>query len=266
MGTLSPPLLIAAAQQNLRRGKKKGLSPAGCLHLAGEILAVASGLKPAFLYDYNAVGVEQVRDYLRQVQDIGLTRHPLHLLSIADNILILNLEKTVLHLESLLLRSKVLLVDVSASRECPRLCEPEQVDSLKGHVSDLLAHVKAVERVASQPVSTSQIFSADWNLCTVFGVLLGYPASYVFNAEKGFENCLSLTPLRVFTVQASCPRISKDLRVHIYSFSVPENLYPAMKEELDLWCGRMKDLFSSQSDFVNVLVSTEVVSLAAVAL
>ncbi|XP_006035896.1 UPF0739 protein C1orf74 homolog [Alligator sinensis] len=266
MGTLSPQLLIAAAQQNLRRGKKKGLSPAGCLHLAGEILAVASGLKPAFLYDYNAVGVEQVQNYLRQIQDMGLTRHPLHLLSIADNILILNLEKTVLHLESLLLMNKVLLIDVSASRKCPQPCEPEHVDSLKGHISDLLAHVKAAERVASQPVSTSQIFSADWNLCTMFGVLLGYPAFYVFNAEKGFENCLSLTPLRVFTVQASCPQISKDLRVRIYSFSVPENLYPAMKEELDLWCGHMKDLFSSQSDFVNVFVSTEVVSLAAVAL
>ncbi|KAM7170806.1 UPF0739 protein C1orf74 homolog isoform 1-T2 [Macrochelys suwanniensis] len=266
MATLSPQLLIAAAQQNLRPGRKKGLLPAGSLHLAGEILAVASGLKPALLYDYNSVGVDKIKNYLQQIQGIGLTRHRLHLLNVADNVLILNLEKTALWLEMLLLTNKVPFIDVSASRPCPGCCEPEYMESIKSHIAEILAHVKTLSSIPSQPVTTSEIFSADWNLCTIFGVLLGYPASYTFTTEQGFDNCLSLTPLRVFTVQASCCRISKDLRVRIYSFSVPENLYLALKEGLDAWSGNLKDVFSAQNDFANLCISTEVVSLAAVAL
>uniref|UniRef100_A0A8C4VN42 Chromosome 1 open reading frame 74 n=2 Tax=Gopherus evgoodei TaxID=1825980 RepID=A0A8C4VN42_9SAUR len=266
MATLSPQLLTAAAQQNLRPGRKKSLSPAASLHLAGEILAVASGLKPALLYDYNSVGVDKIENYLLQIQGIGLTKHRLHLLNIADNVLILNLEKTALWLEMLLLTNKVPFIDVSASRTCPGHCEPEYVESIKGHIAEILAHVKTLPNITSQPVTTSEIFSSDWNLCTIFGVLLGYPASYTFTSEQGFDNCLSLTPLRVFTVQASCCRISKDLRVRIYSFSVPENLHLAMKEALDAWSGNLKDVFSVQNDFANLCISTEVVSLAAVAL
>lgn len=266
MATLSPQSLIAAAQQNLRPGRKKGLSPADSLHLAGEILAVASGLKPAVLYDYSSVGVDKIKSYLQQVHSIGLTRHRLHLLNIAGNVLILNLEKTARWLETLLLTNQVPFVDVSASRTCPGHCAPEYVESIRGHIAEILVHVQTLAGVSSQPVTTSDIFSADWNLCTIFGALLGYPASYTFTTERGFDNCLSLTPLRVFTVQALCCRISKDLRVRIYSFSVPENLYLAMKEGLDAWSGNLKDTFSAQNDFANLCISTEVVSLPAVAL
>uniref|UniRef100_A0A8C8SIE4 Chromosome 1 open reading frame 74 n=1 Tax=Pelusios castaneus TaxID=367368 RepID=A0A8C8SIE4_9SAUR len=265
MATLSQ-LLIAAAEQNLRPKRKKGLSPAGALHLAGEILAVASGLKPAVLYDYNTVGIDKIENYLHQIQAIGLTRRRLHLLNVADNVLILNLEETALWLERLLLTNKVPFIDVSISRSCPGHCEPKHVESIKGHIAEILAHVKPLVSVTSQLVTSSEIFSADWNLCTIFGVLLGYPASYTFATEQGFENCLSLTPLRGFTVQAACCRISKDLRVRIYSFSVPENMYLAMKEGLDTWCRNLRDVFSAQNDFTNLCISTEVVSLTAVAL
>ncbi|XP_067414816.1 UPF0739 protein C1orf74 homolog [Emydura macquarii macquarii] len=265
MKTLSQ-LLIAAAQQNLRPRRKKGLSPAVSLHLAGEILAVASGLKPAVLYDYSTVGIDKIKNYLQQIQSIGLMRRRLHLLNIADSVLILNLEETTLWLETLLLTNKVPFIDVSVSRSCPGHCEPKYVESIKGHIAEILAHVKTLASVTSQLVTSREIFSADWNLCTIFGVLLGYPTSYTFTTDQGFENCLSLTPLRVFTVQATCCRISKDLRVRIYSFSVPENLYLAMKEGLDAWSENLKDVFSAQNDFANLCISTEVVSLAAVAL
>ncbi|XP_010215156.1 PREDICTED: UPF0739 protein C1orf74 homolog [Tinamus guttatus] len=109
-------------------------------------------------------------------------------------------------------------------------------------------------------------FSPGWNLCTVFGVVLGYPLAYTFAVEDGFENCLALTPLRVFTVQASCPRIRDNLTIQIYSFSIPENLYPEVKEVVDAWCDNLKNSFSSQNDFANLCISSEVVTLSAVAL
>ncbi|KFV95865.1 PREDICTED: UPF0739 protein C1orf74 homolog, partial [Eurypyga helias] len=139
-------------------------------------------------------------------------------------------------------------------------------EAIRGHLADLLAHLGATEATATGPVSSSVVVPTGWNLCTIVGVLLGYPAAYTFSMEEGAENCLALMPLRVFTVQASCPRIRDGLRVQIYSFSIPESLCAELKEVLDAWCGDLKEAFGAQSDFVDLRISSEVVSLPAVAL
>ncbi|XP_008944528.1 PREDICTED: UPF0739 protein C1orf74 homolog, partial [Merops nubicus] len=119
---------------------------------------------------------------------------------------------------------------------------------------------------AAGSVSSSEVVPAGWNLCTVVGVLLGYPAAYAFATEDDTENCLALTPLRVFTVQASCPRIRDGLRVQIYSFSIPESLCAELREALGAWQEELTEAFSTQSDFVDLHIASEVVSLPAVAL
>ncbi|XP_010295845.1 PREDICTED: UPF0739 protein C1orf74 homolog, partial [Phaethon lepturus] len=143
---------------------------------------------------------------------------------------------------------------------------PEAAETIRGHLAALLTHLGAAEATATGPVFSSEVVPAGWNLCTIFGVLLGYPAVYTFSIEEGTENCLALTPLRVFTVQASCPRIKDGLRVQIYSFSIPEGLCAELKEVLDAWCDELKEAFSMQNDFVDLCISSEVVSLPAVAL
>ncbi|KFU84402.1 UPF0739 protein C1orf74, partial [Chaetura pelagica] len=157
-------------------------------------------------------------------------------------------------------------VDVSARRQSPALCGPREAQAIRGHLASLLAHLGDAEAAGTGPVSSSEVVPAGWNLCTVAGVLLGYPAVYTFCAEEGAENCLALTPLRVFTAQASCPRIKDGLRVQIYSFSVPESLCAELREALDAWCRELQEAFSAQSDFVDLCISSEVVSLPAVAL
>ncbi|NXR14720.1 CA074 protein, partial [Semnornis frantzii] len=142
---------------------------------------------------------------------------------------------------------------------------PAEAAAVRAHLAALLAHLGAVEASGAGPVSSSEVVPTGWNLCTVVGVLLGYPAAYTFAMEEG-ENCLAMTPLRVFTVQASCPRISDGLRVQIYSFSVPESLCPELKEVLDTWCDELKEAFSAQTDFAELCIASEVVSLPAVAL
>ncbi|KAJ7338766.1 hypothetical protein JRQ81_012668 [Phrynocephalus forsythii] len=177
-----PQLLIAAAWHHLSMGKKKALSPVASLNLAGEVLAVAAGLKPAFLYDYNSAGISQVLSYVRQLETISHFAHWLHILSIAENILIINLEIMPLLLETILTRNSVSFIDVSASRTCPSLCNAEDVTLIKGHISEILRHIKTVAADTSKEFSSSAIFSAGWHLCTVFGSLLGYPAAYSFPA------------------------------------------------------------------------------------
>ncbi|KFW96171.1 UPF0739 protein C1orf74, partial [Phalacrocorax carbo] len=148
----------------------------------------------------------------------------------------------------------------------PSLCGPAEAQAIRDHLTALLAHLGAVEAAATGPVSSSEVVPTGWNLCTIVGVLLGYPAAYAFSVEEGAENCLALTPLRVFTVQASCPRIRDGFRVQIYSFSIPESLCAELKEALDAWCDELKEAFSVQNDFVDLRISSEVVSLPVVAL
>ncbi|NWX87820.1 CA074 protein, partial [Nothoprocta pentlandii] len=179
--------------------------------------------------------------------------------------LVLHPSRAARRLEAVLRAQPAPLVDVAAARVQPVLCGTSAAHTVRGHLSALLVHLKAVEAAAG-PISSSEICSADWNLCTIFGVILGYPLAYTFAVEDSFENCLALTPLRVFSVQASCHRIRDDLTVQIYSFSIPENLYPEMKEVVDAWCDNLKNSFSSQNDFVNLCISSEVVTLSAVAL
>ncbi|XP_028925328.1 UPF0739 protein C1orf74 homolog [Ornithorhynchus anatinus] len=263
----APPMLVAAAQRALGSKKKRGLAPSACLHLAAELLAVAVSLKPAVLYDLNAAGATQIQNYVGALQGLGFLPPGLHILEVAGSVLVLSLEGTRRHLERVLGgRSPTALVDVSATLACPALCPQDRLGEIQRLVTELLSHLKGQERVPPMPVSHSELPSADWNLCTMFGVLLGYPIPYVFSAEEGYDHCLSLTPLRVFTAQASCCRIGGSPRVKLYSFSVPESLYPILKERLDAWEQKLKAQAQDQTDFANLSISTEVVTLAAVAL
>ncbi|NXA83542.1 CA074 protein, partial [Thryothorus ludovicianus] len=144
------------------------------------------------------------------------------------------------------------------------LCGPAEARALHRRLAALLGRLRDAEAASAEPVTASEVVPGDWNLCTVAGVLLGYPAVYTF--AEGAENCLALTPLRVFTAHASCPRIKDGLRVQIYSFSVPESLCAQLRDVLDAWCQELKEAFSAQSDFVDLCISSEVVSLPAVAL
>ncbi|NWI84788.1 CA074 protein, partial [Pitta sordida] len=141
-----------------------------------------------------------------------------------------------------------------------------EAEAIRSHLAALLCHLRDAEAASAGPVSSSEVVPKDWNLCTVAGVLLGYPAVYTFSTEEGTENCLALVPLRVFSAQASCPRIKDGLRVQIYSFSVPESLCTELREVLDTWADELREAFSAQSDFVELCISSEVVSLPAVAL
>ncbi|NXF30171.1 CA074 protein, partial [Nyctibius bracteatus] len=247
-------------------GRRWRLPAARALQLAGEVLAVAAGLKPALLYDCGAAGPAELRRYLARLREAGLSPHRLHLLGMEGSALLLHPGLARQRLAAVLRTHPAPFMDVSAGRQCPALCGPVEAEAIRGHLAALLAHLRTAEATSAGPVSSSEVVPTGWNLCTIVGVLLGYPAAYAFAMEEGTENCLALTPLRVFTVQASCPRIKDGLRVQIYSFSIPESLCVELKEVLDVWCDELKEAFSAQSDFVDLCVMSEVVSLPAVAL
>ncbi|XP_064255166.1 UPF0739 protein C1orf74 homolog [Passer domesticus] len=263
-GALPVPLLVAAAREAQGPGRRRRLPAARALHAAGEVLAVAAGLKPALLWDCGPAGPAELRRYLGRLREAGLAAGRLHVLAMGGSALVLRPGLARGRLRAALRARPAPLVDVSAARRGPRLCGPAQARAVRRHLAALMGHLRHAEAAGAEPVTASEVVASGWNLCTVAGVLLGYPAVYTF--AEGAENCLALTPLRVFTARASCPRIKDGLRVQIYSFSVPESLCAELRDVLDAWSQELKEAFSAQSDFVDLCISSEVVSLPAVAL
>ncbi|XP_033925760.1 UPF0739 protein C1orf74 homolog [Melopsittacus undulatus] len=257
------PRVVAAAREELGAGRR--LPAARALQLTGEVLAVAAGLKPALLYDCGSAGPAELRRFLQRLREAGLGPLRIHVLSMEGSALLLHPGLARRRVAAVLGAHPAPFVDVSAGRQSPGLCGPAQAEAIRGHLAALLAHLSAAEAASAGPVSSSEVVPSGWNLCTIVGVLLGYPAAYTFSMESP-ENCLALTPLRVFTAQASCPRIKDRLGVQIYSFSIPESLCGELEQALGAWSEQLKEAFSAQSDFVGLCISSQVVSLPAVAL
>lgn len=263
MSTPSPQLLVAAAQRTLGMGKRKCPPRATCLHLAGEVLAVAHGLKPAVLYDCNSAGVLALQSYLEELQGLGFLKPGLHILEIGENNLIVSPEYTCQHLEQTLLGT-VAFVDVSCSQPHPSVLSLDQLPGLKSLIADIITRFQELQKGVSPGVSYSKLHSSDWNLCTLFGILLGYPVSYTFDLNHGEGNCLTMTPLRVFTAQISW--LPGQPPVLLYSFSVPESLFPSLRNFLSAWEKELRTRFRAQNAFADLSISSEVVTLPAVAL
>ncbi|CAH6789691.1 UPF0739 protein C1orf74 homolog [Phodopus roborovskii] len=263
MSTPSPQLLMAAARQTLGMGKRKGPPRAVCLHLAGEVLAVARGLKPALLCDHTSAGAVALQSYLEELQGLGFLTVRLHILEIGENNLIVSPEHASQHLEQVLLGTTA-LVDVSCSQSHPSVCSLDQLQDLQSVVTEIITHFQELRKDVSLGVSYSKLHPSNWNLCTVFGILLGYPVSYTFHLNHRDGNCLAMTPLRVFTVQISW--LSGQHPILLYSFSVPESLFPALRNFLSTWEKELRTRFRAQNDFGDLSISSELVTLPAVAL
>ncbi|KAM9002164.1 UPF0739 protein C1orf74 homolog [Sarcophilus harrisii] len=265
MSALNPQTLVSVAQKTLGVGKKRGPPRTVCLHLAGEVRAVAGGLKPAVLYDCNAAGADQVQRYVGELQTLGFLPQTLHILELGENILIVNPRQVCQHIQHVLL-SPMTFVDISSFRSHPALCLLDELGDLKDHLVEILTHLQSLDGNPLLPISRSELSSDGWNLCTVFGILLGYPVPYFFHPAQGDSNCLALIPLHVFTAQTSCCWLTGLPQIQLYSFSVPESLYPALKDILDMWGEDLRARCGAQGDFTDLTISTDIVTLPSVVL
>ncbi|XP_055981572.1 UPF0739 protein C1orf74 homolog [Sorex fumeus] len=261
----SAPELVAAARRSLGPGRRRGRGPprAACLHLAAEVLAVARGLKPALLYDGGGAGEAELRGYLEALRGLGLPTQRLHVLDLGEHRLVLSPERARQHLE-LVRAGGVAFVDVSGAQPHAALCSLDQRPDLRALLAELGAHLRGLR----PGVSGSRLRPADWSLCALFGVLLGYPAAYTFRPGQGpaeaEPGCLALVPLRVFSARLRWPPAGLELL--LCSFSVPERLVPALGGALGSWERELRARWRAQSDFADLSISSEVVTLPAVAL
>ncbi|CAI9623057.1 unnamed protein product [Staurois parvus] len=252
--------LHLAAKHHLEE-RKRSLA----LKLAAEILFVDCGLKPGFLYDLSGAGVVQIQGYLKELHRLGFIKGPLHVINMADTVLIINVSSTVSYLGLVLDREDLHVIDVSAQLKHPEMFKKDKLCHIRSQLSDLLTLLKPYQDIKPDSISVVHIPCPEWNLCTMFGFLLHFPVVYWFDTSKSFENCLSFTPLKHFTVQITCPKIGLQ-KIQVYSFTVPESVYQFVQTLLQKWIKGLRQMFNMQGHFTDLEILTETVMLPAVAL
>lgn len=256
---------VAAARKSLSVGRKS-LSLPRSLDLAAQVLAVDLGLKPAVLYDSNAACAEQVQQYLSSLQSAQLVSKSLLTLDFNGNVVIVNPLAVRSNVEQLFGDSRVAVIDVRHS-----LDQPAVLSTLEGEVKrtaqDLLLVLRDLEQLkgAEKPQYVAEK-SEEWNLCTVFGLLLGYPATYWFDQTKSHENCLAMTPLLVTTARAIWQAGATSHRFCLYSFSIPAALLQELQTNLGHWRMCLRDGFERQHVLKDLEICQNTVTLPSMCL
>lgn len=256
------------AKQFLCTGKKnKPLCSSSCLDLIAQCVATDLGLKPAVLYDVNGASAEQVYHYLKALQEGGFVSLALRTVTLGGNIFIVNLNQIILHLERLLLTGSVVVIDV-----CPSRAEPAAFDIGWGGTEDMIKAVlsyftkKSVNQDGKTMIEIGEDLVENWNLCTLFGVLLGYPATYWFDQNKSFENCLSLQPLVVTKVSLIWQTGHGSHQFCLFSFSIPEALWTQAEATYENWTENLQQQLERQTAFTELKISKTNITLPAVTL
>lgn len=256
-------LFVAAARKCLSAGRKS-LSAPQSLDLAAQVSAVDLGLKPALLYDSNGASAERVQQYLSSLQSSQLVSKSLLTLDLNGNTLVVNPVSVRSNLERLLHHSSVVVINICHSLEKPDITDPK---GLKSIAQDLLLLLSGFEQLkeAEKPLYVGEK-SEEWNLCTVFGLLLGYPVTYWFDQTKSFENCLSMTPLMVTTASATWQYDTAGHTCSLYSFSVPAALHKETQSNLEDWNLRLQERFQQQNVLKDLTVCQTTTALPSVCL
>lgn len=262
----SEEFFVSTARKCLSAGRKS-LSVSRSLDLAAQVLAVDLGLKPALLYDSNAACAEQVQQYLSSLQSTQLVSKSLLTLDFNGNVAVVNPLAVRSNVEQLFGDGRVAVIDVRHSLDQPAVLSTVQGD-VKRTAQNLLLVLKDLERLkeAEKPQYVAET-SAEWNLCTVFGLLLGYPATYWFDQTVSHENCLAMTPLLVTTASAGWQAgATTSHRFCLYSFSVPAALVQELQTNLGLWTMRLRDGFEKQHILKDLEICQNTVMLPSVCL
>lgn len=256
---------MVTAHECLSVGKKsicKSLS----IDLNAQVLAVDLGLKPALLYDLNCATASQVQQYLCTLQSNNFVSKSLITVDINDNVLIVNPDMLIKRLKRLLLGSNVMVIDVCHTLEKPTIAEAFSGD-LQSMLYDLLTILQMYLKL---PKTDKPLLVGDeaekWNLCTLFGILLGFPFTYWFDQSKGFENCLAMTPLTVIKASVSWQAETDRHVCCLYSFSTPALLHKQIQSTLENWSLWLKESFLQQTVLSDLVITQSNVTLASVCL
>ncbi|CAN8002940.1 unnamed protein product [Ixodes hexagonus] len=185
---------------------------------------VSKRLKPCYLWDISEPDVTTADECIQHFDQSSDTGH-LRTIQIGDHDLVVcNTEATLQHLSDVLSSNSVRFVDVSSCHKQPRLL-PALPSDLEAMLRSLLRQLDGFRQSDRRNLRLK--LECNWNLCSAFGVFLGFPVVYWFGADSD-SNCLSMEELKVCSVRCLKPfgvvlgLDSRDSATsEVYSFSFP---------------------------------------------
>ena len=249
-----------------------------------DLVLVSSGLKPSLLFDYTCIDLQKAREMLDDIEARRLLRRRLDVLRVGQDIFIADLKVLVRCLKDNLRTQSFCLVDVTGSLPDPILASAETASRVTEQFAQALNFLE--ERLSDQNATTGRSLNIpvqdDWNLTSLYGFFLSYPAIYWF-APSTRTNCLASCPLALHTVRLRSRRSWEVLLPAAdwswltregsaddhtaFSFSVPLAVHKDCEDFIDKWkvsLLKTAACFGIEKDLVDI--NSEVVVLDQVAL
>jgi hypothetical protein len=211
LGTVEAAIAAELRSGSSRRRRGCGIAKEGQRRLANDILHVATGLRPAFLFDHGDLATDRLQRVLDALQErIPVVSRLVLLLMSEDDYVVINVALLLAKMKADLANGLlgVMLVDISPTLSKPKECSAEFKMMLLEHFK------KYHERVAimsSDHCSQAQV-PTEVPLPTLVGWLLDYPALYcwegvsksidqLFTCSPPISNCLAQQPLLVSCIE-----------------------------------------------------------------
>ncbi len=218
--------------------------------------SVCEGVKPSLLFDYTAATCDALQLCLTAAHNANLLPCPLQVIVVDQDNFIVNMQLFPQFIRTLIDATFIPLVDISGHLSKPVIMDKISAENVAQEIcNSVLCQLGGQQGDASNTTTTADagykqtnssiltLYFADHiNRSTVFGLLLGFPVVYWYKTDCDDSNCLSMVPLRVFTItiQASTTTMVEwlqwplrvasvlygltDIEHILYSFSIPEEL------------------------------------------
>ncbi|KAL1430265.1 hypothetical protein MTO96_015145 [Rhipicephalus appendiculatus] len=208
------------------------------------VLWTARGYKPCYLWDVGDPTERGIAECLRLCRaDSGKDDIRAFRLG-RDDVLVCNVPETLRRLQDVAFR----FVDVSVRLPAPTApaSPPVGVLAMLSSLERRLAEMAATPSRCDDKLAYLEP-DREWNLCTAFGVLLGYPVVYWFEGGADAGNCLAMEELNVVRVRSSMATVGSPEGVRqttasddVYSFSYPAALDGELRPHVDAWWQRLR--------------------------
>lgn len=153
-------------------------------------------------------------------------------LRLNDHVFVVNAQRCQCFLDSLVeMRNPLhpVFINISQKNTAPIVMTLEQIDcNVKSACIEISKSLKLQER--SHEFNTISVsLNDEVNLCTVFGLILGYPAVYYFDDIDQSSSCLNMVPIVVLKVCIN------ETGEQLFSFSYPQSLTPEVTSVVSDW-------------------------------
>lgn len=191
------------------------------------LIGLIVGLKPSVLWDFCSVDVEKLKTIIGHIFEEET--HRLGIVEVNGDLFVCELATLVRHLKHSA-ESPPVIIDVSKDNPSACLANCGTVNLVKKMTLSVIEQIEEVGK-ATELTSIELKLDSSWNITTLYGLFLGFPALYWFNHLKSSDNCLSFQDLQIHSINVTSDTFSGTPT----SFSVPLSLANLTENAVLAW-------------------------------